>query len=220
MNQKNLAINPEEIKISRLFATPLPSIQIPDAASINAALTRIILEKSQTIPSMNYSNVGGWQSPGDFALWQEPEAKALLQYATSFVNTITALKTPEGLVEAEWGWHVNAWANVNYFGCSNLAHGHPSSFWSGIYWVDDGGRAENPEVGGDLELHDPRGFMPAMSSPLRFKIDGCLSAGYSETIAPSTGTLIMFPSWLIHSVQEYKGTRPRISVAFNFSNGF
>ncbi|WP_422908893.1 putative 2OG-Fe(II) oxygenase [Pseudomonas syringae] len=26
----------------------------------------------------------------------------------------------------------------------------------------------------------------------------------------------MFPSWLMHVVQSYKGTRPRVSIAFNF----
>ncbi|WP_409348109.1 putative 2OG-Fe(II) oxygenase [Pseudomonas sp. RIT778] len=26
----------------------------------------------------------------------------------------------------------------------------------------------------------------------------------------------MFPSWLMHSVRRFEGTRPRISIAFNF----
>jgi len=218
LNSLEHTIDPTDIKIFRLFPTPLPSIKIPQVASLNQALSKLILDKASSIPSVKHSNIGGWQSADDFALWQEPEAQSLLKFVTNFVNTITALKLEENLVEADWQWRVNAWANVNYAGCSNAPHGHPSSFWSGVYWVDDGGRSENADIGGEIELHDPRGFMPAMSSPLRFKIEGCLSAGYSEIIVPSSGTLLMFPSWLIHSVREFKGTRPRISISFNFAN--
>jgi len=43
----------------------------------------------------------------------------------------------------------------------------------------------------------------------------CLSAGRGEVVTPQAGTMILFPSWLIHSVTRFRGTRPRISVAFN-----
>jgi hypothetical protein len=44
-----------------------------------------------------------------------------------------------------------------------------------------------------------------------------LSAGRGERITPEAGTMILFPSWLIHAVMPYWGTRPRIWIAFNFS---
>jgi uncharacterized protein (TIGR02466 family) len=52
---------------------------------------------------------------------------------------------------------------------------------------------------------------------LRFAVKDCLSAGRGETITPEAGTMILFPSWLVHAVMPYRGTRPRISIAFNFS---
>ena len=35
------------------------------------------------------------------------------------------------------------------------------------------------------------------------------------TIAPTPGTMLVFPSFLYHSVRVYEGDTPRISVAFN-----
>ncbi|MEB0078450.1 putative 2OG-Fe(II) oxygenase [Pseudomonas sp. CCI3.2] len=34
---------------------------------------------------------------------------------------------------------------------------------------------------------------------------------------PSSGTFLVFPSWLLHAVSRYEGQRPRVSIAFNFS---
>ncbi|WP_336886472.1 putative 2OG-Fe(II) oxygenase [Pseudomonas syringae] len=121
------------------------------------------------------------------------------------------------LIEPDFEWRHNAWVNVNEAGHGNALHGHPGAFWSGVYWVDDGGRHDDVSIGGDLEFPDPRGMMPSVYNPtLRMRIDGCLTAGYSTTITPCTGTLVMFPSWLMHLVQSYKGKRPRVSIAFNF----
>ena len=35
------------------------------------------------------------------------------------------------------------------------------------------------------------------------------------TLDVKTGTLIMFPSWLLHSVDENRSSEERVSVAFN-----
>ncbi len=42
-------------------------------------------------------------------------------------------------------------------GHGNEFHSHPGSFWSGVYYVDDGGIAADPALGGELEFMDPRG---------------------------------------------------------------
>ena len=73
-------------------------------------------------------------------------------------------------------------------------------------------------MGGELEFVDPRGITPMLLDPaLRMRIEGCLGAGAGHAHTPQSGTLLMFPSWLLHSVRRYEGDRPRISVAFNFS---
>ena len=115
-------------------------------------------------------------------------------------------------------WRTNAWANVNRKGHGNEFHTHPGAYWSGTYYVDDGGIADDPELGGAFEMQDPRGVAPAMYAPLLgFAVPGGQSAGASELIQPKSGQFILFPSWLQHGVRPYQGERMRISVAFNFS---
>jgi CheY-like chemotaxis protein len=70
--------------------------------------------------------------------------------------------------------------------------------------------------GGELELADPRGALPALYAPqLSFGLPGCLSAGGSDFIAPSPGVLLLFPAWLQHAVRPHASDQPQISVAFN-----
>jgi hypothetical protein len=45
-----------------------------------------------------------------------------------------------------------------------------------------------------------------------------MTAGRSELIYPKTGMMLIFPSWLQHSVMAYTGTGTRISIAFNLSH--
>jgi uncharacterized protein (TIGR02466 family) len=115
-------------------------------------------------------------------------------------------------------WHGNMWANVNRSGHGNEFHSHPGAFWSGVYYVDDGGIDADPSLGGELEFMDPRGPLPAMNAPhLGYAMPGGLTGGATERIRPKAGRLVMFPSWMIHQVRPYQGTAERISIAFNLS---
>jgi uncharacterized protein (TIGR02466 family) len=117
-------------------------------------------------------------------------------------------------------WQVNAWANINRKGHSNEFHVHPGSFWSGVYYVDDGGCAENRTLGGEFVIMDPRGPGPSMYAPLLcFRGPGGNSVGATELVPPRAGVMILFPSWLSHGVRPYGGDGTRISISFNLSLG-
>ncbi|WP_397458782.1 TIGR02466 family protein [Pseudomonas asplenii] len=212
-------VDPGEIKISRLFPTPIAALRHPQFESLNAQLLPIILERAAQRASVQHSNQGGWQSRDDFAQWAGEAGEALLAFAHNMADQLSAVNSPEhGLVEAELSWLVSAWANINHKGHANRLHGHPGSYWSAVYWVDDGGRDGDADLGGELEFFDPRGVAPSLVNPaLRMRIEGCLDAGFMSVVPPQSGTLLMFPSWLLHSVSTYHGERPRVSVAFNFS---
>ncbi|WPP00639.1 TIGR02466 family protein [Pseudomonas sp. HR96] len=213
------AVDPGDITIKKLFITPLAEVVHPQADTLNPALKAVIEARMQADQSGSQrSNEGGWQSTADFASWAGEPGQALLQFATALATQLTAQHSNErGLFEPEFAWQYNAWANVNEAGASNALHGHAGAYWSAVYWVDDGGRSDDPSVGGDLEFPDPRGMIASVYNPaLRMRIEGCVAAGYSTTVAARSGTLIMFPSWLMHSVRRFDGKRPRISIAFNF----
>lgn len=213
-----LQIDPDHIEIHRLFSTPIATIEVPNVGGFNEKLSDYILVRQQTEVSEQHSNVGGWQSSPDLCNWDSPEVNSLVDFSRAFIEKLTAINSAQGLTEFNGAWKIEGWANVNFPGCSNAIHAHPGAFWSLVYWVDDGRDSLEQNNGGQLEFSDPRGILPAMYSPaLRFRIEGCLNAGYTQAITPISGHLVAFPSWLLHSVSPYVGTRPRISIALNFS---
>lgn len=204
-----------EPQVRKLFATPIVLARVPGFEALNARLLAHFLPHADSETGRRHSNLGGWQSADDFQALDLPAAQALCRAVVDTVNAATAVSTPNGLVEAGFDWRINAWVNVNPPGASNALHGHPGAFWSAVYYVDDGGAG--PGDGGELFFQDPRGVLPAMHDPLlRFRVEGCLSAGFTESIRPEPGLLVVFPSWLLHAVDPFRGSRPRVSVAFNF----
>src|SRR5262249_46580948 len=113
-------------------------------------------------------------------------------------------------------WRANMWANINRSGHGNEFHWHRGAYWSGVYYVDDGGIDADEALGGELELMDPRGPVPTMIAPhLGFAMPGGLSSTWR--VRPKAGRLVMFPAWLMHQVRPYRGTSQRISIAFNLT---
>ena len=202
-----------EIAVRGLFATPVAAVLLPDAEQRNARLHATILERRRQHPSIQSSNTGGWHSSRDLEAWGGAEALEVLTAARGVATQLTADRFGKPIKPA---WTTQAWANVNGPGDANIAHYHAGSFWSGTYYVDDGGCAADPSLGGAFEMIDPRGPAPAMYAPtLRFAGEDGQSAGSSEQIQPKPGLLVVFPSWLMHSVRPYRGDGLRVSLAFN-----
>jgi uncharacterized protein (TIGR02466 family) len=94
------------------------------------------------------------------------------------------------------------WAHVTRQHGWHAAHTHPGSTWSGIFYVDEG----DVNCGGTTCFISP--FNVESKPGLDFYQNEC-------RVAPVPGMLIVFPSSLIHYVQPYIGTAPRITIAFN-----
>lgn len=204
-----------KIQVNGLFATPVASLLLPDAAEINEDLKARILAREESHPSTQHSNLGGWQSTWDLAEWGGPSAERVLDAGRWVASQLTCDR--EGR-KPTIDWKLNAWANINRGGHGNEFHTHPGSFWSATYYVDDGGISADPSLGGEFEIQDPRGVAPAMYAPsLAFAVPGGQSCGASETVPPRAGMILMFPSWLSHAVRPYRGKAMRISIAFNLS---
>jgi uncharacterized protein (TIGR02466 family) len=203
-----------EIQVQGLFATPVAAIMLPGSEALNAALQDTILRRRDAYPGVEASNNGGWHSTRDFAEWSGPEGRHLLATARSAVTQLTRDRNGHPVRPK---WIVEAWANVNQAHSSNACHYHPGAFWSASYYVSDGGALNDPRLGGEFEMIDPRGAAPMMHAPmLKFAGEGGLSAGSAETIQPRPGLLFIFPSFLFHAVRPYRGNALRISVAMNF----
>jgi uncharacterized protein (TIGR02466 family) len=204
----------DELQVVPLFVTPTVLLDVPDRSALCADLRKTILEREKAHPGTEHSNLGGWQSEWDMERWGGAGAIKLLAIARNTANKVTTNRQGQAVVLT---WKANMWANINRSGHANEFHSHPGSFWSAVFYVDDGGIGADPTLGGELEFMDPRGPGPAMYAPhLAFGSYG-LSVGANELIRPKSGRLVMFPSWMLHQVRPYRGTAERISIALNLS---
>ena len=195
-------------RIDALFATPLISLRLDDAAPTNAALLAAITERRARDKGRLRSNQGGWQSGDDLFEWTgEAGARVLDACLSACAQHTDDLAMHPG--QPRFAWAPQAWANVSPPGAQNHAHAHPGAYWSAVYYVDDGGGTAG------LRLEDPRFPLNRMVQPdFRLKAEGI--ADHTEvTIRPEPGKMVLFPSWLRHRVPAHDGPRERVSIAIN-----
>lgn len=103
------------------------------------------------------------------------------------------------------------WANIGAPGSQHSMHSHANNFLSGVYYVKTSPGADT------ISFRDPR------------EQRSILQPQYQETnqfniavlnVAAEAGSLIIFPSWLRHSVPPNRSNEDRVSISFNamFSN--
>ncbi len=186
------------------FSTPIQQMQFENTGEFNAEIARRVLAMRERLPSERYSNMGGWHSDSHFLQnLGEPYANQLVNMFMQGVHATLDALVDMGPVELETV--VEAWANVNLRGDSNVLHIHPGSPWSGVYYV-----ATEPNARGDIYFMDPRPAALMSLHPLNpFNVMSPV------VLPPVEGTMLVFPSFMYHGVRPYQGDAPRISIAFN-----
>ncbi len=99
------------------------------------------------------------------------------------------------------------WANINPKGAFHIPHTHPNNFLSGIYYVQALPGADS------VSFHEPRPQLEVIAPLVRHENK------YNSTVqhlAVKPGRMVIFPSWLIHSVTANTSDQLRISVSCNF----
>ena len=101
------------------------------------------------------------------------------------------------------------WVNLLKSGGHHSGHIHPHSIISGTLYV------EVPQGSGAIRFEDPR--LPLMmAAPPRQK-DAPEELRPFVTVAPRSGLLLMWESWLRHEVMPGSGRGERLSISFNFA---
>lgn len=200
-----------------LFETPVIVDQLPDADELNRELKQAILARRDTDPGVQVSNVHGWHSDRAMLRWGGAAAGRLRDRIVADADRFTADVGSEG--KPRYRWFPEMWANVSSQGAANQYHSHPGAFWSAVYYVEDGYAGDpDPKLGGELVLLDPRMPAVAMNAPdLRFRRPGETPQAREKWMRPESGRLVIFPSWLLHAVNPYRGNGLRISIAVNLS---
>ena len=185
------------------FPTPVWAMQLENYKLVNEEMYNYIkIQQKADGVGINKSNVKGWHSK-DFNL-SEKEPQNFISFISSSIDQV--------MIDMNWDKEKqlakidNMWAIVNIGGSANLRHQHGNSTISGAYYV----RA--PENCGDIVFYDPRPA-PVYSYPSAKKPNS-LNAQVNA-ISPKEGALILFPSYLDHSVNENLSKNERIVISFN-----
>ena len=190
-------------KPNLLFPTPVWTIQLDNYKHINEEMYQYIksIQKDDEI-GINKSNVKGWHSK-DFDL-NDKEPQNFISFILPLIEQV--------MIDMNWDKEKqtakinNMWAIINTGGSANLRHQHGNSTISGAYYV----RA--PKNSGDIVFYDPRPA-PVYSHPN--VITPNLLNAQVNSISPKEGALVLFPSYLDHSVNENLSNEERIVISFN-----
>ena len=190
-------------KANLFFPTPVWAIQLENYKLVNEEMYNYIkIQQEIDGVGINKSNIKGWHSK-DFNL-SEKEPQNFISFISSSIEQV--------MIDMNWDKEKqlakidNMWAIVNIGGSANLRHQHGNSTISGAYYV----RA--PENCGDIVFYDPRPA-PVYSYP-NAKQPNSLNAQVNA-ISPKEGALVLFPSYLDHSVNENLSKNERIVISFN-----
>ena len=203
-----------------LFATPVVLCELPDVVPYHGELVERLIAEARGGGGLARSNAGGFHSRPDLS--QRPEAcfqalmQAICDRAAALVErllTAAGKGPPAGHPGLTYG--LTAWAMVMRDGDYAVPHDHGDSHFSSAYYLD---------AGDADEVAHPRSGVLSLVDPRRAGRSGQLGDGLdlfpsTFSVRPRTGLLVLFPGYLQHYVEPYRGSRPRVCVACNVTVG-
>jgi uncharacterized protein (TIGR02466 family) len=195
--------------VRRLFATSLYEADIDDPA--------LLADLAHSIRSLAEDDKAGQQ-------WSRDKGyKGYTSYASlndlprrdpAFDDLKRILTRHAAAFAKELAWDVkprldSLWVNLLKPGGHHSAHIHPHSILSGTLYV------EVPAGSGEIRFEDPRLPM-MMAAPVR-RDDAPDELRPFANIAPCSGLLLMWESWLRHEVLPGTAKADRLSISFNFA---
>ena len=192
-------------KPNLFFPTPVWTLQLDNYQSINEQMYKFIkITQSKDQEGISKSNIKGWHSK-DFNM-QENEPKEFIKFILPAIEQVI---TDMNWEKQKQSININnMWAIINTGGSANLRHQHGNSTISGAYYV----RA--PKNSGDIVFYDPR---PAPVYTYPKALNPNLLNAQVNGISPKEGALVLFPSYLDHSVNENLSNDERIVISFNIT---
>ena len=187
------------------FSTPIWTSKINDYEKTNNMMQTYIYNLKKKDPEgVIKSNLKGWHSKNFNMKDDEPK------------NFIEAIKKNINKAINDMDWDLSSqevtlskmWAIINKKGAMNQKHHHSNSDLSAAYYVTA------KEGCGDIIFYDPRPGI-VYKHPLSTK-PNLLNAD-NNGVRPEPGMLILFPSYLEHSVNPNMSDHERIVISFNIS---
>jgi uncharacterized protein (TIGR02466 family) len=184
-----------------LFPSIVTEVECDFYSFIQPSLIEWIYNYYKITDGVNLSNRGGWQSPSDFYL--DESFDQFTDYILT--NALTSLKHYDLDFKLS-----NMWINLNRKNDYNVIHNHPNSIISGVFWV------KTPENCGSLTFQSPHDFTQSLLlKTVQLEIAKNQNYYASYIFTPKEGTMILFPSEMLHGVEPNESDEDRISIAFN-----
>ena len=186
-----------------IYSTPLWQSEYPEFEEHKELFLTAVKEFREQNPTKETprSNVTGYQSVSTLQLVGEfrPLYEYICQMAYKAVADLDFVDCDIALTEA--------WLNVNGSRqCMNSEHVHGDVF-SGVFYL------QSPEGSGKLSLVNPG--INRMWKGCQLVSQKNQFTGESIRIEPIEGNIILFPSYLPHSVETNDHDEERISISFN-----
>ncbi len=187
------------------FSTPVWISKINNFESVNNEMYEYISSLKRKDPlGIIKSNFKGWHSK-DFNL-QDKKLKKFIEAIKSNINN--SLNDMSWDLSSQTVKIKSMWAIINEKEAWNQKHHHSNSDISAAYYVDAHDNC------GDIVFYDPRRAR-VYKHPIPIKPNN-LNATVNS-IKPEPGLLVLFPSYLEHSVNPNMSDKKRIVVSFNLS---
>ena len=174
--------------------------------------------RKKNSPQRSHDSV--FESEFDFLSWKRepiPQFRELMVgYLGNFLKLVNEMKDDDlNKLKFDNDCWFHIYRNGGYF----QPHNHPNASWSTIYCVDPGDETpQNDSMAGHVMFTDPRqtnSYMDPANTNMRRDM-----SFNAIRLRLKPAELLIFPSYLYHTVEPYIGERPRISIAANFWFGY
>jgi uncharacterized protein (TIGR02466 family) len=186
--------------VLEFFPTPVWIVDLDEAVAGNLNARLLVDLERMTAPRPPIPAGTTWQTAPD--MHKRPQFGDLTRVLRNAVSG--ALK----FLELDYKDFVltACWANFNPTGGRNSAHTHPNNYLSGVYYVS------TPSGADVIEFTDPR---PGAEQNLARTKTLNRFNGNRMSVQTKPGRIVLFPSWLSHSVPVNRSGDERVSIAFN-----
>ena len=165
---------------------------------IDASALGLLDSLRQGLPALKTGEA--WQSGP--ALHGREELRDLCDCVSrAAASVLQFLKMDDAAIEI-----TGCWANLHAPGAAHRMHSHPNNYLSAVYYVRTWPGADT------INFHDPR----SQTGVIRPPVTELTAANTDQVVVRvSNGTLLVFPSYLCHSVDANASGETRISMSFN-----
>lgn len=210
-------MNPESVQL--LWPTPILIKRFPQHAAVNRALLELFYAEVQA-----KGQSGNVYSSDDDLLqrYQSPAMQQLFGFISGSVFEVAqAMNGPiwQGMGVKNLQMNVvGAWFQIqNRFGFHDI-HNHGNCSWSGVYYVQIDPaeqRHAHPVLGGRNGITRFYAQHLSLLGGAHMDLGNTYMQQSEFDVTPEEGTLVVFPSWLLHKAFPYDGHKDRVIISFN-----